>query len=1244
MSDPIPNSKSSTEAENKRFPSLESLRTVHSNLLKLHRESKNEPNVLIEIEQFIRKGKATGAVLARENERWSVQSLLDYWSSLLYRAGIEPPDATLADSDLPLVPEPSDAFDDIRIAQSIAGNQNQVIGQVFSGTIISHVENLIQHFHLSPLDISPLTRFWEYWSQETEPSLSPNLVIGGREKERDRIISWLRGSPSPLSLQADSAEESIAFLAAVVENLDDEERTAVLSRAVVVEGATAWQSLIISSDPLILVARLNQPDGIGRAIKSGHHVFMPSGRLGSNDASLLPRIVRDAAEQALKEMGLSPDRARNLATLARRSLSALRRKLAVARHIQQPAWAQANNAQALLSSLLASAWNASYEGDRNALAQLSGIPYEQLQTILVRWANEPDPPVRRVGDLWMIAAQEDAWRLIARYLTDDDLQRFENVAIAILSEFDPAFELPPEQRYAASVYGKVLTRSGRLRTSIAETLALMATLSAEIPFTANKTGEDVTHRITWQLMEKAKYDEGLWASLAPQLPLLAEAAPDVFLRAVDAGLAGETPTLISLFQDQDSEAAFISSSPHTSLLWALETLAWHPDYLSPAALSLARLASLDPGGRLVNRPAKSLRDIFICWHPHTTASLESRLRVLDTIHNREPEVAWHLLLNLLPKHHSAVSPTHGTKWRDWVPDSRTRITVQEYLEATNAILNRLLAAVGTDPTRWCHLIVAASDMTDEQRELLLQHLETFDPQTLSSKERAALCGCLRQESTRHQDFPDADWAMPSEHVQRLEAVRTRFEPDDLVDRYCWLFSYRVELPGMLHGSWEARENVTRGLRTEALQEILRTQSWHGVMKLAEQVNEPALVGKTLAEAELMPIDFGLFLETNLGAAAVWRRQMTQSLVAINAYKRGEPWIEACLSANLNQWRSDQYGDFLLCLPFNSFLLDRLDAAAEEVQHHFWSHTQAANFLDPAQAERVLTQLLKFERPHFAINLLQWALQQTPELFSPERLAEVLERAVRTPPSPDFDASSFAYHSAELLNYLEKTGLERDRLAELEWLYLRVHQHSRRPRILYGELSKNPALFVEALQCIFPAQNESPTEVSDNTKAFALLALDFLESWKQMPGVQDDGSVDGEALRTWVMHARELAAACGRSEVADIYIGQSLAFSPSDPDGMWPHQGVRDLIEELANPDLEDDWQVQILNNRGVTVRMPTDGGEQERALVERYQNDAKQMSNRWPRTAAVLRAIAASYQRSATEHDQQAELTQDFWQ
>jgi hypothetical protein len=1132
------------------------------------------------------------------------------------------------------------------IQQTVKGDRNQSIAQMLGGMAIANVENLIQNFHLSPQEVLALESFWQNWSQDTNPPLSPNLVIGGREKERDRIISWLRGIPSPLPLQADSSEEAIAFLAAVIQSLEDEERSPVLVRAIVVNSAVAWQSLISSSDtPLILIARFQEVEGVGQANRNRHHVFVPLGRTSSDKEHRLPRIKRDAAEEALMAMGLSRDRAKNFATLARRSLSALRRKLAIAPNIQQPAWARANNARDLLAPLLASVWEDSNDGYRETLAQLSGMPYEHLQAILVRWANEPDPPVRRVGNIWMIAAQEDAWRLLAGYLTNDDLQRFENVAVEILSELDPAFELPPEQRYAASVYGKTLTRSGRLRESIAETLALMATLSAEVSFIANRTGEDVARRIIWQLMESARNNPDLWASLAYQLPLLAEAAPGVFLDAVDVGLSGENPILVNLFQDRTSDA-FVSSSPHTGLLWALETLAWHPDYLSQAALSLARLTRLDPGGRLANRPAASLRDIFVCWHPNTTASLNSRLNVLDTIRRREPKVAWHLLINLLPKHHSVVSPTHGTRWRDWVPDPRAKITVQEYLEATNAILHRLLSDANTDAIRWCSLIDAMASMTDEQQEFLLQNLEILDPQQFSSKERTQICDCLRHETTRHQDFPDAKWAMPAESVQRLEQIRIRFEPDELVDRYQWLFKHNVELPGIRRNSWEEREKTVENLRTETLQEILKAQGWNGVLKLSEQVMEPALVGHTLAKAELLPIGVGSFLEDNLGASEAWRSQMAQRFVTVNAYKQGEPWIEACISANLERWTSERYGEFLLCLLFTVSLLDRLDTAAEDVQCYFWSRTQAANLLDATQAERVLTQLIKFQRVHSAVKIIEWAIEQTPGIVPPERIAEVLELAVQTPPEPNFDYSGFAYCSSELLNYLERTEIQRDRLAQLEWLYLRIHEHYRRPHILYGEVSKNPALFIEALQCVFRSENEPSTEETSaeaEAKAFALLALDFLESWKQMPGVQEDGSVDAEALRTWVMRARELSAECGRTEVADIYIGHALAFSPIDPDGIWPHGAVRDLLEELANPVIERGWRTQIFNNRGITTRMPTDGGEQERILAERYQNDARQISDRWPRTAAVLRGLAEGYLRDAAEQDQRAELTQDFW-
>jgi hypothetical protein len=86
-----------------RFPSLTALRNAHSEMLKLHRKWGNVPEMKAKIEQLINKGRVTGALLDSEEDRWAAQSLLDYWNSLLYRAGQEPPDTTLVDFDPVLV-------------------------------------------------------------------------------------------------------------------------------------------------------------------------------------------------------------------------------------------------------------------------------------------------------------------------------------------------------------------------------------------------------------------------------------------------------------------------------------------------------------------------------------------------------------------------------------------------------------------------------------------------------------------------------------------------------------------------------------------------------------------------------------------------------------------------------------------------------------------------------------------------------------------------------------------------------------------------------------------------------------------------------------------------------------------------------------------------------------------------------------------------------------------------------------
>ena len=348
---------------------------------------------------------------------------------------------------------------------------------------------------------------------------------------------------------------------------------------------------------------------------------------------------------------------------------------------------------------------------------------------------------------------------------------------------------------------------------------------------------------------------------------------------------------------------------------------------------------------------------------------------------------------------------------------------------------------------------------------------------------------------------------------------------------------------------------------------------------------------------------------------------------------------------MSLWSAEEYGKFLLCLPFNLCLLTRLDDASLETQRYFWSHVEHVKFLGVERNDWVLTKLLEFGRPHLAVTQIAWVLEKNPELFSLDRIAEVLETSVQTAPSQGFDSGEFAYNSAELLDYLEKTEFSRDRLATLELSYFQIHENYRSPRVLFDDLAKNPELFVEALQCIFHAENQTEANGNDEhpNPSVARSVWHLLEKWKQLPGRQEDGSVDETALRSWVFKVRKLAAECDRSNIADRYIGYRFSFSPADPDGTWPHRVVRDLVEELANSTINNSWRIQISNNRGVTSRSSTDGGEQERILAEKYGKDAKQLRIQWPQTAAILRELANRYSQEASKEDLDAELVQDFW-
>src|SRR5208282_6012697 len=284
------------------------------------------------------------------------------------------------------------------------------------------------------------------------------------------------------------------------------------------------------------------------------------------------------------------------------------------------------------------------------------------------------------------------------------------------------------------------------------------------------------------------------ASVGHQLPILMEAAPGPLLLALERMLEGDGNVLKPLFDEVTELVA--PASEHTPLLWGLESLAWDPRLLTRVCLILSKLDSIDPGGRLMNRPVNSLRTILLPWAPNTYATASERLAALDAVITADEGAGWRLLQRLFPSSHDTSFPTFPPRYRSVGPEKRevlTNVIVWQFYED---IADRALQVAGDSADRWCSLIEAMSQFSPASRARIAERLEAVLHGSHGA-ERLSIWRVLQDEVNRHLAFEGADWTLASDEIKRLRGLVERYPPGDFVENNMWLFDdWMPNIPGI----------------------------------------------------------------------------------------------------------------------------------------------------------------------------------------------------------------------------------------------------------------------------------------------------------------------------------------------------------------------------------------------------------------------------------------------------------------
>jgi hypothetical protein len=1084
-----------------------------------------------------------------------------------------------------------------------------------------------------------LQGFWEDWSTTTQPAIPAALVLAGRREVEGKIQEWLRSPSVSLVLRAESRDEALAVFMAVLQSLSLDEREKIFSRSLLVDRLTEWYQLSDFTRPLLLVSKFGLSDGEAttRAVRNGHQVVIPLGvDEGTSPSDLeIKRLSRKEAEKALTEIGIPRERASQLALLARKSLMSFRRALARYHSIQQPVWAQPEEARLLIPLMFAGVWDGSSEGDRQVISNLTKKNYQEVEKFLIRWANASDPPVRSVGRAWVIVSKEDSWSLLSRHLSRDDLAQFKDVVLTVLGIPDPRFELPVEDQWMAQVKGYKLNESSLLRKSLAESLALIGSRGNRVTGPLAHPPGDYVRVIVRELLALANSNWKLWASLSSLLRLLAEAAPDEFLEAVEQGI--QKGQIQQMFFDEKSKSSLVSS-PHHGLLWACETIAWNPDYLARTVLVLCQLFDLDSE----HRAFRSLHGIFRIWLPQSRASVDQRLVVLKLLRIRFPEISWLLMRALLPGPHEIAMNAARPRWRDWAPDT-IGVSRKDYTQCLLAAMDCLLFDAGSNGDRWIALLNCFDRFPKEYREKLLQRLEAMGLNEFSSTDRVSIWGELRKFLSSHRSSSKSK-NLSKKELTRFERLYEHFEPPEFIDRYGWLFS---DNPILLEGrnrDWNKHQELICKKQEDAVEQIYKKDKLTGLLLMAEKVQNPEIFGMILGRSSLVKSKENMILGEHLASQKDVYYGFARGFARGRVQSRGRVWAEKKILGLARDWLSSQRGELLVVLPYDKKTWDLAEHAGPEVERYYWQKVYAhASLKELQEIEKVVNKLILYDRPARAVELL--GIYSYHNTLPPVLVAEAIEAMLQNPRQEgDAQISSFSYNLGELLDLLVNAPeVKEDRVAKLEWALLYVlSSYERKPQILHRELSRNPDFFFHVLSLIYSFKSKSEVEPEEESKVQAQLAYALLSSWRTLPGTDKSGLIDAVSLKNWTRRARNLYRASDLEDRGDYVLGEVLSGSPVDKDGIWPHTAVRDIIEELKSECLEDGFRIGLYNGRGVISRELFEGGKQERTLAERYYEYAIKIRDLWPHTSTVLHKIAKSYSFEAGQRDQHAELEQDL--
>ena len=1058
----------------------------------------------------------------------------------------------------------------------------------------------------------------------TEPSIGLEFFQIDDEEFKE---SFSNGLCSNMYVVGKSREETLYCI------LNELKYNTNCNKVIVVGDIESWEYLRNKIDNAILIPDFYVGEII--AIKNNINIFI----YGEDEHCTKPqkielkRRTRKNIIKNLEKAGLDSEIAYNYVEKTNGLFVPLKRKLFNGQYNSAPTW-YSEKSDSFVTALLCGKWT-ECEGDKAVIEELSGKSYDEFVKELTPFTKGGEPFVIEILDYgkkrYQLANIEIAWEYLDARNQKKIWDKFIALSYKVITKMDPIFYKPFEEHYKASFYTEKPENSNDLKLGMIRSMIFRGIYrESEHQYEIDKCVKEIL--LTIDSVER-------WGYLAQFFTELCEASPKSVIERLEDEF--KKPTGLKELFDANSTDMFTGRNYYTHVLWAVEQLLLYKEYAIRAVKWLFTVDDMNLKYSISNSPRSTLSDIFCAWFNISVLTVKEKA-TLSEYAIKKYENAWDLIFNELPGKHEIIHGS-GNKPRYREYDEIEQVKNVDIYNLYNVYAKLCINNINGNIDKWIKMIEEFKIFPDEMLVDLLKQLEC-EINKMDDYNKRKIKDKLRSELYRHRYFSRSGWAMDERRLQKIEDLFNLIHFEDKVYEYLYLFKYSYDMP-ILHPIPYDKENRTARDENNILKE---KEIEEGFRKFKENsLNLIHLIELTDIENHG---NLGMYIaryytdgkfDVSLYKKMICILGIEQVILSYVSwiYRNGDKSVIKRAKFLIKNYDGKEglYVDIIriqdLSYREHPLIMDE----DEHIKQLYWSSKQIRHFIisnDKDTLNWVLSELKKYNNMITYIECLYDGLG----MFEPEELFKYVVELKKFNTIQSIGTMD-EFYLTEIMDSIEKSfDGQYDKYYEIMQIemFLRGIIKWEKMKCTQYILKKDPTLYAQIIDLIYLHEGEERNSRTNEQSDLSQNLFGFYYKALFCP-CENNGDIDLHELKEWVNKFKEKLEEQKQSNLLGAELGRLFAYSPIGKDGYYPHESIREIIEELADESLRNSYVIAEHNKRGV---YSPDAGKTEKEMALRYKENADGIRILYSESAKIYDKLCKNYNHEAEAERRRAE---DEW-